>query len=78
MARPAISDLQGKLIYAQTTPSPLPKSSTPVAPPPSAARKTDQEIFEDLRVWIEKEKPTRDQIRKRVEELRSLQTPIKK
>lgn len=40
--------------------------------------KTDQEIFEDLRVWVEKEKPTRDQIRKRVEELRSLQTPIEK
>jgi len=69
---------RGKPVYPQTTPSPLPKSSTPVAPPPSATGKTDQEIFEDLRVWIEKEKPTRDQIRKRVEKLRSLQTPTKK
>jgi hypothetical protein len=69
---------RGKLVYAQTTPSPLPKSATPAAPPPTAAGKTDQEIFEDLRVWIEKEKPTRDQIRKRVEELRGLQTPIRK
>lgn len=58
---------------AQTT-APTP----PAAPAPSAAGKSDAQVFEDLRVWIEKEKPSLDEIRKRVEELRQVRTPAKK
>jgi hypothetical protein len=41
-------------------------------PEPSAS-KTDKQAFEDLKAWIEREKPTLDQIRKRVEEIRKAQ-----
>lgn len=78
MARPAISDLQGQAgLSPNDTLAPAQILDAGSAAT-SATGKTDQEIFEDLRVWIEKEKPTRDQIRKRVEKLRSLQTPTKK
>jgi hypothetical protein len=62
--------------YAQVVPTPAPAnpSSTP-APPPTAAGKTDQQVFEELRVWIETAKPSRDEIRKRVEQLREQRTP---
>ena len=46
---------------------------TPAAPPPPVAGKTDKQIFDDLKTWIEKEKPTPDQIRKRVDEIRKAQ-----
>lgn len=67
------SGLSRGFAYAQVAPAPPP--ATP--PPPSAAGKTDQQIFEELRIWIETAKPTRDEISKRVEELRKTQTPIK-
>jgi hypothetical protein len=50
----------------------------PGAPPPAAGGLTDAQIFEELRTWIEKDKPTLEQIRKRVEELRQARTPVKK
>ena len=75
---PKSAALGRKFVYAQVTPSPAPPPSPTPAPAPSTAGKTDQQIFEELRAWIEKEKPTRDQIRKRVDELRALQTPLKK
>jgi hypothetical protein len=62
--------------YAQVAPAPTPVPAPKAAPPPTAG-KTDQQIFEELRVWIETAKPTRDEIRKRVEELRTIQTPVK-
>lgn len=62
-------ELASKIVKAQVTPAP------PSAPAPKT--KTDKEIFEDLKSWIEKEKPTLDQIRKRVEEIRAQQTPKK-
>ena len=55
-----------RLMYAQVAPTPKPKPL-----PPSG--KTDKEAFEDLKAWIEREKPTLDQIRKRVEETRKAQ-----
>jgi hypothetical protein len=60
-------------IYAQTGPTP----ATPAAPPPTAAGKTDKQIFDELQKWIETAKPSRDEIRKRVDELRKTQTPTK-
>lgn len=75
---PERSGYNRQLIYAQAVPAPAGGTRPPPSPPPPAAGKTDQQIFDDLRLWIEKEKPTRDQIRKRVEELRALQTPVKK
>ncbi len=51
---------------------PAPKSLAPGA-------KTDAQVFQELQEWIQKEKPTRDQIRQRVEELRKSNPPsIKK
>lgn len=50
------------IIKAQTVPTPAPKA------------KTDKEIFDELKSWIEKEKPTLDQIRKRVDEIRKAQS----
>lgn len=61
------------LVYAQVAPTPAP--AKPAAPPPTAAGKSDQQIFEDLRDWIQTAKPTREQIRQRVEELRKARTP---
>lgn len=60
-------ELASKIVKAQVTPSPS----------PPAKQKTDKEIFEELKGWIEKDKPTLDQIRKRVEEIRARQTPKK-
>ena len=73
---PQSAGLSHPFIYAQLVPGPAPPATS--SSPPSAAGKTDQQIFEELRVWIETAKPTRDAIRKRVEELRKTQTPIKK
>ena len=73
---PQSARLSRSLVYAQVVPAPAPPPASPL--PPSATGKTDQQVFEELRVWIETAKPTRDEIRKRVEELRKTQTPIKK
>ena len=35
--------------------------------------KTDKEAFDELKAWIEREKPTQEEIRKRVEEIRKAQ-----
>jgi len=65
-----------QLVYAQVVPGPTaPSTSTS---PPSTVGKTDQQIFDDLRIWIETAKPTRDEIKKRVEEIRKTQTPVKR
>lgn len=67
------ADLRRGFVYAQAVPAPgTPK---PSAAPPPAGGKSDQQIFEDLRVWIETAKPSRDEIRKRVEELRKQRLP---
>lgn len=50
------------IVRAQVTPTPAP-----------AAKKSDLQQFEELKLWIEKEKPTREQIRKRVEDMRKAQ-----
>ena len=71
---PQSAGLSLGLVFAQVVPTP----AAPAPSPPSAAGKTDQQIFDELRIWIETAKPTRDEIRKRVEELRKTQTPIKK
>jgi hypothetical protein len=42
-------------------------------PPPTGSGKSDREIFEELKGWIEREKPTLEQIRKKVEEIRKAQ-----
>jgi len=73
---PQSAELLRGFAYAQVTPVPTPPPARPL--PPSAVGKTDQQIFEELRIWIETAKPTRNEIRKRVEELRKSQTPIKK
>ena len=49
----------------------IPTQST--TPAPTGPAKTDKEAFEDLKAWIEREKPTLEQIRKRVEEIRRAQ-----
>lgn len=51
----------------------LPIIKAQVAPAPSVQGKTDKQIFDELKGWIEKEKPTLDQIRKRVDEIRKAQ-----
>jgi hypothetical protein len=56
-----------RLMKAQLVPT---QSSKP-APP--TASKTDKEAFEDLKAWIEREKPSLEEIRKRVEEIRKTQ-----
>ena len=43
------------------------------APKPGEPTKSDKEAFDDLKAWIEREKPTLDQIKKRVEEIRKAQ-----
>jgi len=40
---------------------------------PAPSGKTDKEAFDELKAWIEREKPTLEQIRKRVEETRKAQ-----
>lgn len=42
-------------------------------PPASGSGKTGRQAFEDLKAWIEREKPTLAEIRKRVEEIRKEQ-----
>lgn len=74
---PQAADLSHRFVYAQMTSAPVP-TPLPAQRPPSSVGKTDQQIFEELRTWIETAKPTRDEIRKRVEELRKMQTPITK
>ena len=59
---------RAQIIPVQTTPT-----QPPAAPPPPAQKKTDAQLFQELQQWIEKEKPTREEIRKRVEEIRKLQ-----
>lgn len=44
----------------------------------SGPDKSDKEAFEDLKTWIERDKPTMDEIRKRVEETRKLQETNRK
>ncbi len=58
------------------TPTPPVVGAAPL--PPSAVGKTDAQIFQELQVWIEKDKPTLAEIRKRVEELRLMRLPQKK
>ncbi len=67
------SGLRRGFAYAQVVPTPAKPPSS--AAPPTAAGKSDQQIFEELRVWIETAKPSRDEIRKRVDELRTQRTP---
>jgi hypothetical protein len=64
---PSVGVNASRLMKAQI----LPTQST--KPPPTGADKTDKEIFEDLKAWIEREKPTLEQIRKKVEEIRKAQ-----
>lgn len=59
---------RAQIIPVQSTP-PQP----PATPPPPAQKKTDAQLFQELQQWIEKEKPTREEIRKRVDEIRRLQ-----
>lgn len=65
----------GKTGLFQTFPPVVRAQATPVpaAPAPTVAGKSDKQVFDDLKVWIEKEKPTLDQIRQRVEEIRKQQ-----
>jgi hypothetical protein len=49
----------------------IPTQST--QPPPAGGKKTDKQAFEELKAWIEREKPTLEQINKRVEEIRKAQ-----
>jgi hypothetical protein len=49
----------------------VPTQST--KPPPTGPAKSDKEIFDELKAWIEREKPTLEQIRKKVEEIRKAQ-----
>jgi hypothetical protein len=58
--------------HAQTAASP------PVSAAPPATGKTDAQIFQELQTWIEKDKPTLAEIRKRVDELRAMRLPQKK
>ena len=46
---------------------------TPPTTPKPPSGKTDKQAFEDLKAWIEQEKPTLEEIRKRVEEIRKAQ-----
>lgn len=59
------------IVRAQLVPAPA--TPVPATPVPAAKSKTDKEVFDDLKAWIENEKPTLDQIRKRVDELRKAQ-----
>ncbi len=47
-----------------------PPTGTKLPPPPG---KTDAQIFQELQEWIQKERPTRDQIRQRIEDIRKSQ-----
>jgi hypothetical protein len=62
---------RAQIIPVQSTPPAPP--APPGAPPPPSAKKTDAQLFQELQQWIEKEKPTREAIRKRVDEIRRLQ-----
>jgi hypothetical protein len=48
---------------------PPPATNKPIAPGATPSTK-EQQIFNDLKAWIEREKPTPEQIAKRVEEMR--------
>ncbi len=61
-------DVQSRIMKAQAVPTPSP------APAPPLQGKSDKEVFDDLKGWIEKEKPTFDQIRQRIEEIRKAQS----
>src|SRR5262245_47975212 len=59
------------VIKAQVTPTPSPPPKPAPTPPP--VRKSDKEVFEELKAWIEREKPTLEQIKKRVQEIKTQQ-----
>ena len=59
---------RAQIIPTQATPAPTPGTKLP---PP--AGKTDAQLFQELQDWIQKEKPTRDQIRQRIETIRKSQ-----
>lgn len=67
-------ELGTALKKAQVVPGGTP-AKPPVDPGITKRDPTAQEkqMFEDLRLWIQKEKPTPDQIRKKIEELRAKQ-----
>jgi hypothetical protein len=69
---PKSGELLRPITRAQVTPTP---PSPPAPQPKGGATKTDAQIFEELKAWIEKERPTREEIRKRIEELRK-QRPV--
>ena len=56
------------VMKAQAVPAPSPKPGAPSAP-----SKKDKDAFDELKAWIERDKPTLDQIQKRVEEIRKAQ-----
>ena len=58
--------MPGSFEVAQVPP---PATDKPVAPGATPSAK-QQELFNELKVWIEREKPTPDQIAKRVEDMR--------
>ncbi len=58
--------MPGSFQLAQVPP---PATNKPIAPG-ATPTVNQQELFNELKVWIEREKPTPDQIAKRVEELR--------
>ncbi len=58
--------MPGSFQVAQVPP---PATNKPIAPGATPTNDMKQ-IFEELKIWIEREKPTPDQIAKRVEELR--------
>jgi hypothetical protein len=65
--RPSAGILKSGVMKAQFVPTQSTKS------PPAGSGKSDKEIFEELKGWIEREKPTLDQIRKKVDEVRKTQ-----
>lgn len=69
--QPKTGLLGSGVIKAQLAPAPSANTT------PSAAAKSDKEVFDELKAWIEREKPTLDQIRKRVEEIRQVQGQAK-
>jgi hypothetical protein len=62
------------VIRAQVVPT---QATTPPSEPQTRSVKTDKEAFEELKAWIEQDKPTMDEIRKRVEQTRRLQQEAK-
>ncbi|MFM9938407.1 MAG: DUF1353 domain-containing protein [Hyphomicrobiaceae bacterium] len=61
---------RAQIIPTQGTPAAPATAPTKIPPP---AGKTDAQIFQELQDWIQKEKPTRDQIRQRIETIRKSQ-----